>query len=245
MSLELLGFSYSEDPYTMRDGSAQGGATVSSDPVTGVSLNIQSVVNAYADINKYQFWNWDEDARGKETISWQMELVLAGSPGKSAEVLAQWDLWMAYFIGCEPDGLTPSGTNATIETSAAILEKKKICLLGVCFDVWLPRNDAAAYVGDIVFWIGVAGGGKEDTGSFSLGMHNVGEPFQIRGQYVSDAWADESPFGRADSAGWGNYDLRLFIEPTSEPPQVPEPMSLILLGPVLGLIAFRRRCARI
>ena len=255
LSLDLVYFGYTAKPYTMRDGSAAGGAMATSDPSTGVAVNVQSIVSAYADISKYRIWDWGEDAKGRETINWMMELALLGEPGASAEVLGKWDLWLAYLIGCEPDGLLIEATNASIETGISIWSMQTVCLFGVCGEIPWPISGGS--VGDMEIWFGVDGGGKEIYGDFSLGTYNVGDHFYLWGTYDSLAWADEEDFGRADSWGYSNFDLRLNVQglpipdpPTPDPPdppdppRIPEPTSFILLGTglgALGLVVWRRK----
>ena len=66
LSLDLVGFSYGKTPYTMRDGTADGWVTITSNPSTGVNLNIGSNVSAYADIGKWEFNNWGEASSRRE-----------------------------------------------------------------------------------------------------------------------------------------------------------------------------------
>lgn len=253
LRLGLVGFNYTKTPYTLRDGTADGWVTITSDPNTGVNLNIGSNVDAYADIDKWSIDKWGEDAKGQMTITWWMELALLGDPGDSAEVVGEWDLWLAYLIGAEPSDFLMEATNASIETQASILAKKLVCIpLAGCVQIPWPLSDASGSVGDMVVWLGVDGGGKEITGEFSLGTYTVGDHFYMVGGFDSLAWADESDFGRADSWGLSNYSLRMNLKNLTipDPPplpslsEVPEPTSLLLLGTglgAIGLAAWRRR----
>jgi hypothetical protein len=197
--LDLVGFWHHREPFVMRNGSADGGAMAVSDPLTGVSLNIQSVASAQADIDDFDFADYGEDAKGQETITWGMELTVVGNPGASAEVFGEWNLWMAYYVRCWPvlgDWPLPSGTTATMETGATILVQRTVCIGHFCFEVEMPFDEATAYVGDGVLWWGVDGGGMEDSGDFSLGTYDVGEHSYVKGMFSSLAWANEAPFGR-------------------------------------------------
>jgi hypothetical protein len=81
-----------------------------------------------------------------------MELLLAGDPGASAEVIAEWDLWMTTAVACMfSDDFPFTFTETLTETGAAMLTEQELCILGACVDIFLPLAGTGALLEDDAF----------------------------------------------------------------------------------------------
>lgn len=228
----------------VRDGEATGGALLRS-AGTGVEASLTSNVRAYAEVSATEPWNWDEDAKGEETIDWIMEFRLRGDEGASAELVGSYSLWLAYILEAVPDeDLYISGSFASAESWSEFGALLMPAFHSMYVDEW--------HVGDLVLWIGLAAGGLEEKGNFSLGVLKVnnfadpraGEYVMMGGTYRSLALAEMAPWGITESWGLGNFSVRVDIKPLAppEPPaEIPEAGTFVsAFSGVAALLAGRK-----